>query len=59
MISIQITILCDLVNTESKPSNEHSTDVQNPFRLATHYHHSLFMENPDLKTTTSTYLNMI
>lgn len=44
MISNQIAIRHDLIHTGSKPSNENSTDVRNPFRLLTHYHQSLYRE---------------
>lgn len=44
MISKQIAIRHDLIYTGSKPSNENSTDVRNPFRLLTHYHQSLYRE---------------
>lgn len=50
MISIQLAARCDLVRTESKPSNENNTTKKNPIRrLVAHYHHSLFMEKPNLQ----------
>lgn len=59
MISTPIAIRWDLIHTGSNPSKEKSTDMQNHFRLETHYHHSLLMEDPNLLATTSTYLNVI
>lgn len=53
MISTRIAIRCDLIQSASKPSNENITDMQNPFRLMTHYA-TVSMENPNFQATTPT-----